>query len=608
MKKNVKDYKPNANPNQNKNVNLKSKGSNSMKKNRRITAILTAACLAMPLACTASVPFGAIADENPTHTITLNVVTGTENTTYGAYQILKGTVVNDQLTVTDWGDGFADGDVEELLNVLQDDTYQTSIQGKSVANPVKGDFDNITIAGRSQASAIAFADDLSSIRTNTAKVQFVAEVLHNYATVASGTASGNKITGLDDGYYIIKDLATSDKNDDSSNYTAQSLGILQVAGDNLTVTPKIALPTIDKQVKENSTGAWGDAADYENGSAVPFRTTVTLPSNLDLYEHYYLYISDNLDDKFKVPTNVTLKIGTAYDTATTISASTNCRINIVDNDVKISIEDVKALKENVSSDDKIFLEYNSIIQNASTAGVGQACIYYSHDPNVYPYHPNLNDDIEDEPKNLKDIEVPGGTTIPAGTEPYEGDTPYDIVKVYAYGLQIHKQDKVTRADLGGATFKIKNSEGKWAKEPPTEATGISSFEWVSNEADATAYTTTLSDGGDVSISGLDAGTYYIKEAVAPTGYNPLTSDIKLEIIPEYNGSELTTVVYKIDDVAIDNSFNKQFPRVTIENNKGTTLPTTGGIGTKIFYIVGGMLVVGSGAALVIKKRVGKDEE
>lgn len=606
MKKNVKDYKPNANPNQNKNVNLKSKGSNSMKKNRRITAILTAACLAMPLACTASVPFGAIADENPTHTITLNVVTGTENTTYGAYQILKGTVVNDQLTVTGWGDGFADGDVEELLNALKAATYQTSIPGKTIANPVKNDFNNITIAERSQASAITFADDLSSIRTNETKVQFVAEVLSRFTSVKSGTASGNKITGLADGYYIVKDLATSLDDEPEADadffYDTHSLGILQVAGKDLNVTPKIGLPTIDKQVKENSTGAWGDAADYENGSAVPFRTTVTLPSNLDLYEHYYMEIIDELDEKFKVPTNITVKIGTTYENATDVTVveaggSGNCRKYIDDNDLTITIEDIKELKENISPDDKIFIEYNSIIQNASFFGKGEVHLYYSNDPNLYTYQPNVNDNVQDEPLDLK-----------TGLESSGGKTPLDIVKVYAYGLQIHKQDGVTKADLSGAKFKIKNSAGKWRKDAYNSTTGIQAYEWVDNEADAYIYTT--GGDGDITenITGLDAGTYFIKEAVAPEGYNVLDSDVKLEIIPEYNGSELTTVVYKINNDAIDKSPTAQLPRVTIENNKGTTLPTTGGIGTKIFYIVGGMLVVGSGAALVIKKRVGKDEE
>lgn len=605
MKKNVKEYKPNANPNQNKNVNLKSKGSNSMKKNRRITAILTAACLAMPLACTAAVPFGTIADENPTHTITLNVVTDTENTTYGAYQILKGTVANDQLIVTGWGNGFADGDVAKLLNFLQADTYQTSIQGKTVANPVKDDFDNITINNNSQASAIAFADDLSSIRTNTAKVQFVAEVLSRFTSNASGTSSDNKITGLADGYYIIKDLATSKKDDAASDYVTQSLGILQIAGDNLTVTPKIGLPTIDKQVKENSTGEWVDVADYEYGRAVPFRITATLPSNLDLYEHYYLEINDILNEKYKVPQNITVKIGQDYDTATPVTVvdstgSGNCRKYINDNDLTITIEDVKALKENISSSDKIFLEYDSIIQNAYDCAEGQACLLYSKDPNLYTYQPNITDNVQDEPKALAN-----GTTKDVGV------TPYDFVKVYAYGLKIHKQDGVTGADLENAVFIIKNSDGKFAKEVYDLDTDVSSFAWVTNEADATVYTTN-ENGNTPAISGLDSGEYYIIETVAPANYNRLTSEIKIEITPKYTDSalELESVSYKINNGESNTNTGtiKQLITMNVDNNKGTTLPTTGGIGTKIFYIVGGMLVVGSGAALVIKKRVGKDEE
>ena len=111
---------------------------------------------------------------------------------------------------------------------------------------------------------------------------------------------------------------------------------------------------------------------------------------------------------------------------------------------------------------------------------------------------------------------------------------------------------------------------------------------------------------------MPKGTYTITETAPPSEeYNPLTSPITVKILPKYSGTELTELKYQIgEETPIANNLAVDENTITVEikNNKGKTLPTTGGIGTKIFYIVGGMLVIGSGAALVIKKRIGKDEE
>ena len=100
------------------------------------------------------------------------------------------------------------------------------------------------------------------------------------------------------------------------------------------------------------------------------------------------------------------------------------------------------------------------------------------------------------------------------------------------------------------------------------------------------------EAGHVNIKGLAAGTYYLVETKAPAGYNKLKEAVKVEIedLDEDDNDLLSTVTAK---------------EVSVENKAGVELPATGGIGTTIFYVVGGVLVVAAGVLLVVKKRTAK---
>lgn len=120
------------------------------------------------------------------------------------------------------------------------------------------------------------------------------------------------------------------------------------------------------------------------------------------------------------------------------------------------------------------------------------------------------------------------------------------------------------------------------------------------------------ENGLFKVIGLDDGTYYLKETVAPSGYNTLADPIRLVIAANTNNgqngfgktTELTTI-----DVTVDNGSAKGGTvatgtvSITVENNRGTTLPGTGGIGTTIFYVVGGGLMVVAAILLITKKRM-----
>ena len=179
---------------------------------------------------------------------------------------------------------------------------------------------------------------------------------------------------------------------------------------------------------------------------------------------------------------------------------------------------------------------------------------------------------------------------------------------YVWDLGVHKYTDLGegKADtpLEGAEFrlyKMDNTTKKYARFTETGTnTSIYKLNQTDNstatEADATKVKTPAN--GNIKFEGLDAGTYYLEETTAPTGYNKLSAPIKVEIIstlPTAGGTASYTVKY--DEKPADNGV------VRVENKTGTTLPSTGGMGTTIFYVVGGGLMVAAIVLLVTKKRM-----
>lgn len=155
----------------------------------------------------------------------------------------------------------------------------------------------------------------------------------------------------------------------------------------------------------------------------------------------------------------------------------------------------------------------------------------------------------------------------------------DIVKVYNAKFTVSKKDGNDQP-LAGAGFVIQNEDGKYYK------LGATSIEWVDtvDEADTNMVHTSDANGAVAPFMGLGDGTYTLVEYIVPSGYNKAADETFIITSNDYTGANLEQ-------------------SSTVTNQAGSTLPSTGGIGTTIFYVVGAILVVGAGVVMITRRRM-----
>lgn len=528
--------------------------------------VAVTASAAMAVAGFAGVASSAMAADN-TVTVTVPTTANLQNHTYTAYQILTGSQAESggALGSTSWGTGI---NSTNFLTALKAD------------NTIGGYFTNVTTPDQF-VEALGNAGNFAS---NGANTNIVAKIALANKT-GNGTALRNGANALATGYYLIVDSTTE------GNQTVYNPAVLAITS-NITIQDKTSVPTLEKKVQENKksvTGEYGngfnDVADYNIGDDVPFHLIGSVP-DMSQYETYKYTFSDTLGDGFDAPTSVKVYLSDnkALDTEEDTDITSSFTItNPLAKTFTVSTNNLKAIA-GVVTGKYVIVSYTAKLNSSAKIGlpgnVNTADLAYSNKPDQSG----------------------------AGDTDNTGKTPEDKVIVFTYKLDTTKVDSdEDTTKLQGAEFKLKNANNQYAVvDADNKVTS-----WSATEEGGSTLTSNAE--GLFSVTGLDDSTYYLKETKAPAGYNLPARDFEVKIsATTANGQNwagtatdaLTKIDVTVDGTAGTGNVQTGTAAIVIKNTKGSSLPSTGGMGTTVLYAAGAaiVLVAAFGIAFAVRRR------
>ena len=407
------------------------------------------------------------------------------------------------------------------------------------------------------------------------------------STLVSGEES--IIDGLEPGYYMVVDTVDNTGGEDAAGKVISEF-ILAVIG-NQTVNIKADIPTVTKQIMKDDTYITqeGLGCSATINDTVYFKIEGTLAENYADYTAYQYTINDTLTRGLKYNDgSLNIKIGTQnYTEAELIGFSTlKSDIFSYSNDgynIVINFKDLKSFDPSISID-----KDTAIIVTYSAKGTTDANVRTADTNTVYI-------EYSDDPDNV----LSGGAEL--------GKTKEAVNNVYNFGLDITKNGTDSGSTgLEGAKFTLyRISDDHYAMFDATgKITGGSdTYAGSTNEVTSDA-------SGKITISGLAAGKYILKEVKAPDGYNTM-EDIYFEVEADYNPDgtlkSLTFNTLDSDEVSpktrddvkpVAGSTANHTISVTLTDERAPLLPFTGGMGTYIFYALGGILLAGAAIYIV----------
>ena len=485
-----------------------------MKHVKKLLGLLLALTLSLTLCLPA---FAAHGTNGNTGSITIN--DAVEGHAYKAYQIFVLESYNTEAGENGTG-AYAYKANSAWESWLKTQTQYVSIDAQGYVTWVQ----NADAAAFAKA-ALAHAEDASISPTATQTAQAPATGAQ-YSTVT--------FTRLNLGYYLV-------------DTTLGTLCSLNTTAPSVEMYEKNEPPHINKQVKEDSTGNWGDENTAEIGDTVEFQTTISAKKGAESYVlHDAMSAGLTLD-----PDSITVANLTKGNDAN--SGDYHVVTTGLTDGCTFEVHFHQSYLDTITEDKSIVVTYKAVVNENAVV------------------HPSGN---------------PNGTKLEYGDENNTKVTPPDETKTYTFKVDVVKTDdddkvldgvqfKLYDAKTGGneiALVKVSNGVYRLAKEGET---GVE-------------YITTVN--GQLEIKGFDANTnYYLEETKAPDGYHKLAERVEIEVFEENLEATVTNGIY-------------QDGGVQVINEPGKALPSTGGMGTALFYIGGGVLVVGAAALFVLKKR------
>lgn len=483
---------------------------------------------------------------------------------YSAFQIFKGVISKDNpmLSGVDWGQNITEPDIF-LANLKNDPTIGEKFETAATAQEVLA---VISQWSNSDDNSIAFA-------------RVVCSYLYPNADAKPEPVITDHTGGINipkSGYYLIVDTTYFNPGDYYHAYNSFFLLNVPQVPYVVPINRKVVKPTVEKEVYDNQDGTneagFGSSADHAINEEFQFKLTATLPANPDRAYDYY--------DEYMVTFCDTLSAGITFDRWDTVVINNggadipipaeNYYSDASNQDLTLSIEDVKTCAPglNLNNGATITVTYTAHLNEKAYVNTAGGASNTENKNSVYLIYSN-------NPRSSA----------------FFDRTPESAVCVYTYQLNNTKyhDDDTQGNELEGAGFKL-YSDADCKNEVELYQDGEFYYP-IKNATGKEAVEMKSAANGQFNVKGLDAGTYYLKETTPPKDYNAC-ADKKIVI-------SATHTEYNVILSGESNLNNK------IINKKagGITLPSTGGIGTTIFYVVGGGLMVAAIVLLVTKKRM-----
>lgn len=559
-----------------------------MKKNmKKVMALALAASMTLGMTTAA---LAVTTGRNETESGTITVSNTVKGQTYTIYQML---------TLESWADA-NDDETNEDGTPKYDGAYAYKVapdwmdfftgEGAGAAY--------VTINSRGYVTGLALA--------NAEAVEEFAKAAKAYAATLT-VEEGHQIpendedgtvtfSGLNLGYYLL-------------DSTLGALCSIDTTNNDVTVVEKNEEPTVDKLVEEEQGSEdLGKTNDAEIGETVNFETTIHAHDGADQYVLHDRMVTglELVDDSIVVKAGEdTLVKGTDYTVAFDIKHVCDCELK--------EGEECENAKHGVCDFEITFADtYLNTIEEDTDI--------------VVTYSAKITDEIEIAGEgNNNDTWLKYGDdsfTENSTTTTYVWE--FDVQKYTTHELEEGQTEKlladaefvlyydVTEKDPSDETKEITvRKTATYEKDDTTNTYTFAGWEDVVAEDGkytypAAATLTSVADAEkNIKIDGLDSGEYFLLETKAPNGYNLLKDAIEVTIANEDANGAVSVGNYKSDDVSVDHPENVVAANklIKVENMTGVELPSTGGIGTTIFYVLGSLLVAFSGVVLFAKKRM-----
>lgn len=580
-----------------------------MKLTRKVLAMVLALTMILGLALSVS------ADETK-YTLTINNTDAGH--TYEAYQIFDGTLSTDGTTLSNitWGSSVKDG--TGLLEALLTDKKEIKLTNGTTT--LEAVFASAAALTDPADQLVKLAELLGNVSNDSSTLDRFAEVVGQAEYDADGkfvkhTYLGDPVA-TDDytdfkyelnvpaGYYLVKDKEGTQEGEDDY-YTKYIVRVVQSAA----VNPKGSGITVEKTINDTLDGTYDDVEDFDINDDVYYKWVGTLPTNLRAYDEYWYKFTDTLPagitfvqfEQVYIESHNGTTSHTFYDVTDTDTTNDELPKGITPTTPKegegggivtLTFDDLLTLYPSLLSTDKVVVKYRCYLNRdavISKPNTNEVYLEYDNNPNGEGHGKTVKDvahaftfsftvdkyDMADSTKKLEGVEFKLYYRTVDANE--------NIVKMYA--VVVTEEMIEDKKEVNG-------------KVVDNDDLGMI-YDWTADADEASILDTDAK--GEFYVKGLDEGTYFLEEIKTVDGYNLLDTPIQIDIIPTYDeqGNECSvTVEYKVDAMTQGNR-----DVVGVRNSKGSTLPSTGGIGTTLFYVFGGILFAGAAILLITKKRM-----